>query len=240
MYKLKLGVGYMGIKNMQGVAAHLEYVKKEYDTVEFVNCKFWKNEICYNNISFKYGGTCHSKRGCMYSIPLPKGVKKKSSKLVEQSIESQHSVTVKSVIGKNTINNILDKYFKDLTVVNLRYKFKEFKIKVKYRSDNKSMEFVIQYFINGKLYGNTFRFSLEKCIKISGNEVIFTMRIDDIIENLRLFNMGKVIRIINQNNFNNIVRKALISDEKDMNLKIDSWIKYMAYIIVKSVDDATK
>ena len=52
--------------------------------------------------------------------------------------------------------------------------------------------------------------------------------------------MGKVIRIINQNNFNNIVRKALISDEKDMNLKIDSWIKYMAYIIVKSVDDATK
>ena len=44
----------MGIKNMQGVAAHLEYVKKEYDTVEFVNCKFWKNEICYNNISFKY------------------------------------------------------------------------------------------------------------------------------------------------------------------------------------------
>ena len=28
--------------------------------------------------------------------------------------------------------------------------------------------------------------------------------------------------------------------EKDMNLKIDSWIKYMAYIIVKSVDDATK
>ena len=66
------------------------------------------------------------------------------------------------------------------------------------------------------------------------------MRIDDIIENLRLFNMGKVIRIINQNNFNNIVRKALISDEKDMNLKIDSWIKYMAYIIVKSVDDATK
>ena len=70
--------------------------------------------------------------------------------------------------------------------------------------------------------------------------MIFTMRIDDIIENLRLFNMGKVIRIINQNNFNNIVRKALISDEKDMNLKIDSWIKYMAYIIVKSVDDATK
>ena len=140
----------------------------------------------------------------------------------------------------NTINNILDKYFKDLTVVNLRYKFKEFKIKVKYRSDNKSMEVVIPYFINGKLYGNTFRFSLEKCIKISGNEVIFTMRIDDIIENLRLFNMGKVIRIINQNNFNNIVRKALISDEKDMNLKIDSWIKYMAYIIVKSVDDATK
>lgn len=38
----------MGIKKMQGVAAHIEYIKKDHDNVDFINCKFWKNEICYN------------------------------------------------------------------------------------------------------------------------------------------------------------------------------------------------
>ena len=37
----------MGINRMQGVSAHIEYIKKDYDKVDFVNCKFWKNEICY-------------------------------------------------------------------------------------------------------------------------------------------------------------------------------------------------
>lgn len=44
-------------------------------------------------------------------------------------------------------------------------------------------------------------------------------------------------KIKNQNNFNNIVRKALISDEKDIDLKIDSSIKYMDYTIIKAVED---
>ena len=62
----------MGIKNMQGVAAHIEYIKRNPEEVKFINCKFWKNEICYNTLSTKYGDLCYSKRGCMYSIPLPK------------------------------------------------------------------------------------------------------------------------------------------------------------------------
>ena len=30
----------MGINRMQGVSAHIEYIKKDYDKVDFVNCKF--------------------------------------------------------------------------------------------------------------------------------------------------------------------------------------------------------
>ena len=55
----------MGINRMQGVAAHIEYIKKDHDKVDFVNCKFWKNEICYNTLSTKYGESCYTKRGCM-------------------------------------------------------------------------------------------------------------------------------------------------------------------------------
>lgn len=48
---------------MQGVSAHIEYIKKHKDVIGFVNCKFWKEEICYNNISTKYGERCSTKRG---------------------------------------------------------------------------------------------------------------------------------------------------------------------------------
>ena len=75
----------MGINKMQGVAAHIEYIKKNYDKVNFVNCKFWKNEICYNTLSIKYGESCYTKRGCMYSIPLPPGSKKKTKKEDKQN-----------------------------------------------------------------------------------------------------------------------------------------------------------
>lgn len=36
----------MGISKMQGTASNIEYIKKIYDYVKHVNCKFWNNEIC--------------------------------------------------------------------------------------------------------------------------------------------------------------------------------------------------
>ena len=79
----------MGINRMQGVSAHIEYIKKDYDKVDFVNCKFWKNEICYNTLSTKYGESCYTKRGCMYSVSLPLGSKKKTKKKTSKMVKTQ-------------------------------------------------------------------------------------------------------------------------------------------------------
>ena len=79
----------MGIKKMQGVAAHIEYIKKDHDKVDFVNCKFWKNEICYNTLSTKYGESCYTKRGFMYSVSLPLGSKKKTKKKTSKMVKTQ-------------------------------------------------------------------------------------------------------------------------------------------------------
>lgn len=59
----------MGIKNMQGVPAHIVYVSVNKNSGRTVKCKFWKVGICYNNLSTKYGSECRSKNGCMYSTP---------------------------------------------------------------------------------------------------------------------------------------------------------------------------
>ena len=103
----------MGIKKMQGVAAHIEYIKKDYDKVDFVNCKFWKNEICYNTLSVKYGESCYTKRGCMYSIPLPPGSKKKVK------IEDKHKgerLNTPTITYTYKISDIKRDYFnKDIT-----------------------------------------------------------------------------------------------------------------------------
>lgn len=57
----------MGISNMQGEPWHIEYVKTKGRKNRKVNCGFWINGICYNNIALKYGEECNSKSRCMYS-----------------------------------------------------------------------------------------------------------------------------------------------------------------------------
>ena len=98
----------MGINRMQGVSAHIEYIKKDYDKVDFVNCKFWKNEICYNTLSTKYGESCYTKRGCMYSIPLPAGSKKKAKKEDKQNGKNS---SIPSIIYTYKVSDIKNNYF---------------------------------------------------------------------------------------------------------------------------------
>lgn len=67
----------MGVNNLQGTSAYIEYLKRCSDGNRNVNCKFWKIGICYNEIALKYGSNCYSKRGCMYSIPINAGLESK-------------------------------------------------------------------------------------------------------------------------------------------------------------------
>ena len=121
----------MGIKKMQGVAAHIEYIKKDYDKVDFVNCKFWKNEICYNTLSTKYGESCYTKRGCMYSIPLPPGSKKKVK------IEDKHKgerLNTPTITYTYKISDIKRDYFnKDITTT-VKVEHRPYKVEFKYNS----------------------------------------------------------------------------------------------------------
>ena len=220
----------MGIKKMQGVAAHIEYIKKDYDNVDFINCKFWKNEICYNTLSTKYGEACYTKRGCMYSIPLPPGSKKKVK------IEDKHKgerLNTPTITYTYKISDIKRNYFnKDITTT-VKVEHRPYKVEFKYNSKGDKHLLVIYYKANGKTHAINCDLDLSKVIRISGNEVIFTVKIDDIVKSMRNIKEDKVAEFIKSENSSNIIRKAIVSDSKDVINKIDSLIKFTAYVIIK-------
>ena len=220
----------MGINRMQGVSAHIEYIKKDYDKVDFVNCKFWKNEICYNTLSTKYGESCYTKRGCMYSIPLPPGSKKKAKKEDKQNGKNS---SIPSITYNYKVSDIKNNYFnKDITTI-VKVDYKPYKVECKYNSKNDKFIFTIYYKVSAKTYIINYELFLNKAIRISGNEVIFTVKIDDIVKSMRNIKEDKVAEFIKSENSSNIIRKAIVSDSKDVINKIDSLIKFTAYIIIK-------
>ena len=220
----------MGINRMQGVSAHIEYIKKDYDKVDFVNCKFWKNEICYNTLSTKYGESCYTKRGCMYSIPLPPGSKKKAKKEDKQNGKNS---SIPSITYNYKVSDIKNNYFnKDITTI-VKVDYKPYKVQCKYNSKNDKFIFTIYYKVSAKTYIINYELFLNKAIRISGNEVIFTVKIDDIVKSMRNIEEDKVAEFIKSENSSNIIRKAIVSDSKDVINKIDSLIKFTAYIIIK-------
>ena len=220
----------MGINRMQGVAAHIEYIKKDYDKVDFVNCKFWKNEICYNTLSTKYGESCYTKRGCMYSIPLPPGSKKKAKKEDKQNGKNS---SIPSITYNYKVSDIKNNYFnKDITTI-VKVKHKPYKVQCKYNSKNDKFIFTIYYKVSAKTYIINYELFLNKAIRISGNEVIFTVKIDDIVSSMRNIKEERIADFIKSENKSNIIRKAIVSDSKDVINKIDSLIKFTAYVIIK-------
>ena len=220
----------MGIKKMQGVAAHIEYIKKDYDNVDFINCKFWKNEICYNTLSTKYGEACYTKRGCMYSIPLPPGSKKKVK------IEDKHKgerLNTPTITYTYKISDIKRNYFnKDITTT-VKVEHRPYKVEFKYNSKGDKHLLVIYYKANGKTHAINCDLDLSKVIRISGNEVIFTVKIDDIVSSMRNIKEERIADFIKSENSSNIIRKAIVSDSKDVINKIDSLIKFTSYVIIK-------
>ena len=74
---------------------------------------------------------------------------------------------------------------------------------------------------------------LNKAIRVSGNEVIFTVKIDDIVDSMKKINEERIADFIKSENKSNIIRKAIVSDSKDVINKIDSLIKFTAYVIIK-------
>ena len=220
----------MGIKKMQGVAAHIEYIKKDYDNVDFINCKFWKNEICYNTLSTKYGEGCYTKRGCMYSIPLPAGSRKKVKVEDKNKGEKLNTITITRTYK---VSDVKKKYFNKSIETIVKVDYKPYKVECKYNESNDKLVFNIHYKNNDKLSLIKYELSLGKVIRISGNEVIFTVKVEDIVNYMKTIRQNRVADFIKNENSSNIIRKAIVSDSKDVTNKIDSLIKFVAYVIIK-------
>lgn len=223
----------MGIKGMQGVPAHIEYIRKDPEIIKFVNCKFWKDEICYNNISTKYGERCCSKRGCMYSIPLPKGSKK------VQASKNSNSTINKSKLKSNNLNiynmvHIIDKYFSMNLEKEIRIENKSYKIKTSYNKEKDILILNILY--NNKNYNFNFRheLKLKEVIKIQGNQLIFNVKLGYIVDRTSKANK-KLGKLIKENNIHDITRKASIDNNEEIIKSRDSLIKYTSYIITREL-----
>lgn len=54
---------------------------------------------------------------------------------------------------------------------------------------------------------------------------------------MRSINEYKVAAFIKSENSSNIIRKAIVSDSKDVINKIDSLIKFIAYLIIKGFNE---
>ena len=166
----------------------------------------------------------------MYSILLPPGSKKKIK------IEDKHKgerLNTPTITYTYKISDIKRDYFNRHITTMLKVNHKPYKIEYKYNSNNDKLLLVIWYKSNDKTYLINHELFLNKAIRISGNEVIFTVKIDDIVKSMRNINEERIADFIKSENRSNIIRKAIVSDSKDVINKIDSLIKFTAYVIIK-------
>ena len=135
------------------------------------------------------------------------------------------------------VSDIKINYFnKDITTI-VKVDYKSYKIECKYNDKDDKVLLAIYYKVNDKNPIINCQFNLSEIIRISGNEVIFTVKIDDIVKNMKNINEYKVAAFIRRENSSNIIRKAIVSDSKDVINKIDSLIKFIAYLIIKGFNE---
>lgn len=165
----------------------------------------------------------------MYSIPLPPGRKKKNKK----DNQNYNNLSIPYSTYTYKVSDIKINYFnKDITTI-VKVDYKSYKVECKYNDKDDKVLLAIYYKVNDKNPIINCQFNLSEIIRISGNEVIFTVRIDDIVRNIRNINEYKVASFIKSENKSNILRKAIVSDSKEVINKIDSLIKFIAYTIIK-------
>lgn len=166
----------------------------------------------------------------MYSIPLPAGSKKKAKKEDKQNGKNS---SIPSIIYTYKVSDIKNNYFNKYITTIVKVDYKPYKVECKYNDKNDKILLGIYYKVNDKNSIINCQFNLSEVIRISGNEVIFTVKIDDIVRNMRNINEYKVAAFIRSENSSNIIRKAIASDSNDVINKIDSLIKFTSYVIIK-------
>ena len=90
---------------MQGVSAHLEYLRNDKSKERNVNCSFFIDGICFNTLSTKYGGKCGSNLSCLYSAPISKKKFEKYKNKKDKDNKSKEINRTKTVVSLNEIIN---------------------------------------------------------------------------------------------------------------------------------------
>lgn len=219
----------MGIKRMQGVPAHIEYIKGNPQTNRNVNCKFCKDEICNNTISTKYGERCYSKRGCMYSIPLFQSNEKVET--IKKFSTKNHEFIRKSVYS---IDGIINKYFCEELEEEIKIDNNSYKIKTSYYNRKDILLLNILYRSRNHNFVFKYKLKLKNILNIEENKIVFKVNLDSLIKEISIANK-KLGELIKKNNIRDITRKAVIDNEEEVIKGRNSLIKFTSYIITREL-----
>jgi hypothetical protein len=219
----------MGVKCMQGVPAHIEYIKGNPQTKRNVNCKFCKDEICNNTISIKYGERCCSKRGCMYSIPLFQSNEKVET--IKKFTTKNNEFIRKSIYS---IDGIINKYFSAELEEEIKIDNNSYKIKTSYYDKKDNLLLNILYKNRNHNFIFKYKLKLKDILKIEENKIVFKVNLDSLIKEISIADK-KLGELIKKNNISYITRKAVIDNEEEIIKSRNSLIKFTSYIITREL-----
>ena len=164
----------------------------------------------------------------MYSIPLEKG-----NKNVQADKNNNEHLLFKNQ-NISSVDEIINKYFSTDLENKILIDKKAYKIKTNYNKIKDILIVNILYKSNNKNYSFYYSLKLKDIIIIKENEVIFNVKLKTIIDKTSKINkeLGKLIK---ESNTKDVIRKAIINDEKEIIKSRDSFIKYTSYIITKEL-----
>lgn len=228
-----------GVRNMQGVSAHLEYLNNNKSKERKVNCTFCIDGICFNNISTKYGEKCRNKSSCLYSIPMGKnkGVSNSRKKNSRDISKGKKSNNIGKEVKVDKVTEVISIYFRNKIETKTKVNDKYFKVIAIYNKEKD--EFIEEVFCKllGKEISIRVRLKLRSIIEIADDKVKFTIKIDDIINSLKMDGNNRAASYIKQIISENIIRKVDIKDNIDIENKIEGIVKY---IVLRAYDKAIK
>lgn len=232
---------FYGVRHMQGVPAHLEYLKNNKAKERKVNCTFCIDGICFNNLSNKYGERCGNRSSCLYSIPMgKKKVKSNRNKNNNRNKSKEIKYNAGNVLKVDKVNEIINKNFRDIIETKIKVSDRYFKVIAKYNKEKDDFIEEVHFRLSGKEMSIRVRLKLRSIIEVVDDKVRFTVKVNDIVNSLKIDGNNRTANYIKEVTTENIIRKADIKDDIDIEKKIEGIVKYIGYIVLRAYDKAIK
>ena len=231
---------FYGVRNMQGVPAHLEYLKNNKPKERKANCAFCIDGICFNNISNKYGERCGNRSACLYSIPMYKnesvGIKKNSRDISKES----KSNNIGNEVRVDKVNEVISIYFRNKIETKTKVSDRYFKVIAKYNKEKDNFIEEVYFRVSGKEMSIRVSLKLKSIIEIVDDKVKFNVKVNDIVNSLKMDGNNRTANYIKEVTSGNIIKEADIKDNIDIENKIEGIVKYIGYIVLRAYDKSIK